>query len=178
MRWQIRSRRPIKAPTGVFPPNKSAGLSARSCITSHAHEAFLRAIFAPARHRLNVFPRLRAPADLSTQYRLSSLLLTTCGSRSCNAAWKHEYSKAYKHQELLLSSRSCTSEFDCVQTHLLSEFEGGVLTAGPEPNSSPRNPRSYPPHRQDASTHRGAASLGPIGWTETRKNPQSRGKRK
>ena len=31
MRQKIRSRRPIKAPTGTFPPNKSAGLSARSC---------------------------------------------------------------------------------------------------------------------------------------------------
>jgi len=30
----------------------SAGLSARSCITSQVHEAFLRAIFAPAGHRL------------------------------------------------------------------------------------------------------------------------------
>ena len=28
MRSRIRSRRPIKAPTGAFPPNKSAGLSA------------------------------------------------------------------------------------------------------------------------------------------------------
>jgi hypothetical protein len=28
MRKKIRSRRPIKAPTGAFPPNKSAGLSA------------------------------------------------------------------------------------------------------------------------------------------------------
>jgi len=43
-----RSRRPIRAPIGVFPPNKSAGLSARSCvITSQVHEAFLRAIFMP-----------------------------------------------------------------------------------------------------------------------------------
>ena len=44
------------APTGAFPPNKSAGLSARSCVTSLAHEAILWAIFfAPAGHRLNVF---------------------------------------------------------------------------------------------------------------------------
>ena len=34
MRQQICSRRPIKAPAGVFPPNESAGLSARSCVTS------------------------------------------------------------------------------------------------------------------------------------------------
>ena len=67
MRQQIRSRRPIKAPTGDFPPNMSAGLSARSCVTSKVHEeAVLWAIFfAPAGHRLNVFLRRRAPADLS-----------------------------------------------------------------------------------------------------------------
>ena len=47
MRQQIRSRRPIQAPTGVFPPNESAGLSARSCVTSQVHEAILWAIFAP-----------------------------------------------------------------------------------------------------------------------------------
>jgi len=40
-------------------------LSSRSCVTSQVHEAFLRAIFAPAGHRLNVFLRRRAPADLS-----------------------------------------------------------------------------------------------------------------
>jgi len=55
MRQQMCSRRPIQAPTGVFPPNESAGLSARSCVTSHVHEALLQAIFAPAGHRLNVF---------------------------------------------------------------------------------------------------------------------------
>ena len=32
MRQRIRSRRPIKAPTGAFPPNKSAGLSASRCL--------------------------------------------------------------------------------------------------------------------------------------------------
>ena len=46
---QIFSRRPIRAPTGVFPPNKSAGLSARSCVTSQVHEASLKAIFGPSR---------------------------------------------------------------------------------------------------------------------------------
>ena len=34
----------IKALTGAFLPNKLAGMSARSCITSQVHEAFLRAI--------------------------------------------------------------------------------------------------------------------------------------
>ena len=46
MHQQICSRRPIQAPTGVFPPNESAGLSARSCVTSQVHEAFPRAILA------------------------------------------------------------------------------------------------------------------------------------
>ena len=41
MRKQIRSRRPIKALTGAFPPNKSAGLSARSRVTSQVHEAYI-----------------------------------------------------------------------------------------------------------------------------------------
>ena len=60
MRQQIRSRKPIQAPTiGAFPPNKSAGLSAHSCVTSQIHEAILWATFAPAGHRLNVFLRRR-----------------------------------------------------------------------------------------------------------------------
>ena len=46
---QIRFRRPIQAPTGVFPGRWSAGLSARSCVTSQIHETFLRAIFCPSR---------------------------------------------------------------------------------------------------------------------------------
>ena len=71
MRKRIRSRGPIKAPTGAFPPNKSAGLSAISCVTSQVHEAILWAIFAPAGHRLNVFLRRRAPADLSIACPLS-----------------------------------------------------------------------------------------------------------
>ena len=45
----------MRAPTatGVFPPNMSAGLSARSrsCVTSQVSEAILRAIFAPGGHR-------------------------------------------------------------------------------------------------------------------------------
>ena len=43
------------APTGAFPPNKSARLSARSCVTSQVHEAILWAIVAPAGHRLKCF---------------------------------------------------------------------------------------------------------------------------
>jgi hypothetical protein len=55
----------------AFPPNKSAGLSARSRVTSQAHEAILWTIFAPEGNRLNVFLRRRAPADLSIACPLS-----------------------------------------------------------------------------------------------------------
>ena len=44
MHQQICSRRPIQAPTGVFPPNESAGLSARSCVVQHSSEVGLAAI--------------------------------------------------------------------------------------------------------------------------------------
>jgi len=71
MHSRIRPRRPIQAPTGVFPPNKSAGLSARSCVTSQVHEAFLRAIFCPSRASSQCFLRRRAPADLSIACPLS-----------------------------------------------------------------------------------------------------------
>jgi len=47
MRQQICSRRPIQAPTGVFPPNESAGLSARSCVTSQVHEGISPGFFLP-----------------------------------------------------------------------------------------------------------------------------------
>ena len=50
--------------------------SARSCVTSQVHEAILWAIFAPAGHRLNVFLRRRAPADLS-------IACPKNGSRGC-----------------------------------------------------------------------------------------------
>jgi len=83
MRQQICSRRPIQAPTGVFPPNESAGLSARSCVTSQVHEAFLRAIFCPSRASSQSFSQ--APGASRSQHRLSSFLLTKFGSRGCNA---------------------------------------------------------------------------------------------
>jgi len=61
----------MKAPTGAFPPNKSVGLSARSCVKFQVNEAILWAIFAPEGHRFNVFLRRRAPADLSIACPLS-----------------------------------------------------------------------------------------------------------
>ena len=53
-------RGPIKAPTGAFPPNKSAGLSARSCVTSQVREAIPWAIFCPSRASSQCF--CQAPA--------------------------------------------------------------------------------------------------------------------
>ena len=83
MSQQICSRRPIQAPSGVFPPSKSAGLSARSCVTSQAHEAFLRAIYCPSRASSQCYSQ--APGASRTQHRLSSFLLTKSGSHGCNA---------------------------------------------------------------------------------------------
>ena len=83
MSQQICSRRPIQAPSGVFPPSKSAGLSARSCVTSQAHEAFLRAISCPSRASFQCFSQ--ASGASRSQHRLSSFLLTKYGSRGCNA---------------------------------------------------------------------------------------------
>jgi len=45
----------MKAPTGAFPPNKSAGLSARSCVTFQVHEAILWAIFLPQQGIVSTF---------------------------------------------------------------------------------------------------------------------------
>jgi len=46
---------PIQAPTVVFPPNKSAGLSARLCVTSQVCEEFLWAIFLPRQCIVSMF---------------------------------------------------------------------------------------------------------------------------
>ena len=80
---QVCSRRPIQAPTDIFPPNESAGLSARSCVTSQVHEAILRAIFCPSRASSQYFSQ--APSASRSQHRLSCFLLTKYGSRGCNA---------------------------------------------------------------------------------------------
>ena len=75
----------MKARPGTFPPNKSAGLSARSCVTSQVHEAILWAIFfCPSRASSLYFSK--APNASRSQNRQSSFLLTKCGSRGCNAA--------------------------------------------------------------------------------------------
>ena len=75
----------MKAPTGAFPPNKSAGLSARSCVTSQVHEVILWAIFffCPSTAPSQCFSQ--ASGASRSQHRLSSFLLTKDGSRGCNA---------------------------------------------------------------------------------------------
>ena len=157
MRQQIRSRRPMKAPTGAFPPNKSAGLSARSCVMSQVHEAILRAIFCTSRTSSQCFSQ--APGASRSQHRLSSFLLTKDGSNGCNAlgcANTNEHRptntrSSFSAPEAVLSE--VEQRFvDCVQaqTHMYPSSVGG-FHPHPEPNSSPPSPRS---NRQTHSTGR------------------------
>ena len=143
MRQQIRSRRPMKAPTGAFPPNKSAGLSARSCVTSQVHEAILWAIFLP-------------------QQGIVSMFFSGVGCANTNEHRPTNTRNSFSAPEAVLSE--VEQRFDCVQaqTHMYPSLVGG-FQPHPEPNSSPPSPKSYPLHRLDAFTHRGAASLGPLG---------------
>ena len=151
MRQQICSRRPIHAPAGVFPPNKSAGLSARSCVTSQVHEAFLQAIFAPAASS-QCFSQ--APGASRSQHCLSSFLLTKYGSRGCDAAGStntddhrpNNTRSYFSAPEAVLNE--VEQRFDCVQaqTHMYPSFFGRVHPH-PETNSSPPSPKSYPLHR-------------------------------
>jgi len=91
----IRSRRPMKAPTG----NKSAGLSARSCGTSQVHEAILWTIFLPQQGIVSMFFSGvgRQPISASPVLFLANevwvMWLQCC--RLC----KHECSQAYEHQD-------------------------------------------------------------------------------
>ena len=142
MRQQICSRRPIQAPTGVFPPNKPAGLSARSCVTSQVHEAFLRAIFCPSRASSQCFSQ--ASGASRSQHRLSSFLLTKYGSHGCNAVGcantnGHRTTNtrsSFSAPEAVLNE--VEQSFDCVQaqTHMYPSL---VFFFHPhlEPNSSP-----------------------------------------
>jgi len=152
MRQQICSIRPIQAPTGVFPPNESAGLSARSCVTSQVHEAFLRAIFCPSRASSQCFSQA---SDASrSQHRLSSFLLTKYGSHGCNAVGCANTNghrptntrSSFSAPEAVLNE--VEQRFDCVQaqTHMYPSFFGRVHPH-PETNSSPPSPKSYPLHR-------------------------------
>ena len=151
MRQQICSRRPIQAPTGIFPPNESVGLSARSCVTSQVHEAFLRAIFCPSRASSQCFSQ--APGASRSQHRLSSFLLTNYGSHGCNAVGcantnGHRPTNTrnfFPAPEAVLNE--VEQRFDCVQaqTHMYPSLGG--FHPHPEPNSSPPSPESYPLHR-------------------------------
>jgi len=142
----------MKAPTGAFPPNKSAGLSARSCVTFQVHEAILWAIFCPSRASSQCFSQ--APGASRSQHRLSSFLLTKYGSRGCNAVGcaitnKHRPTNtrsSFSAPKAVLSE--VEQRFDCVQaqTYMYPSLVWGFYPH-PEPNSSPPSPRSYPLHR-------------------------------
>jgi len=140
MRQQICSRRPIQAPTGVFPPNESAGLSAHSGVTSQVHEAFLRAIFCP---RASSQSFSQAPGASRSQHRLSSFLLTKFGSHGCNAVGcantnghrpTNTWSSFFAPEAVL---NEVEQRFDCVQaqTHMYPSLVGG-FHPHPEPNSA------------------------------------------
>ena len=117
------------APTGAFPPNESAGLSARSCVTSQVHEALFWAI-GPAGHRLNVFLRRRAPADLSIACLLSCLRSMGHVAAMLQAVQTRMFTGlrtpgCFSAPEAVLSEVEQRSDFVQAQTHLLSEFGGG-----------------------------------------------------
>ena len=144
-----------------LPPKNSAGLSARSCITSQVREAFLRVIFCPSRASPQCFSK--ASGASRSQHRLSSFLLMQYGSRGCSAV-----GCANTNDHRPTNTRSCFSapeavlneveqRIDCVQaqTHMYPGLAGGFHSR-PEPNSSPPNPKSYPLHRLDTFTHRRA----------------------
>jgi len=152
MRQQICSRRPIRVPTGIFPPNKSAGLSARSCVTSQVHEAFIRAIFCPSRASSQCFSQ--APGASRSQHRLSSFLQTKYASHGCNAVGCANTNghrptntrSSFSAPEAVLNE--VEQRFDCVhaQTHMYPSLVGG-FHPHPEPNSSPPSPKPNPLHR-------------------------------
>ena len=156
MRQQICSRRPIQAPTGVFPPNESAGLSARSCVTSLVHEAFLRAIFCPSRASSPCFSQ--APGASRSQHRLSSFLLMNYGSHGCNAVESVRtriitglltpgVASPLQKQYLTRSNKDSIvfrPRLKCIRVRCVCV--GGVHSH-PEPDSSPPILKSYPLHR-------------------------------
>ena len=124
--------------------------------------------FCPTRASSQCFSQ--ASGASRSQHRLSSFLLTKDGSRGCNAvgcANTNEHRptntrNSFSAPEAVLSE--VEQRFDCVQaqTHMYPSSVGGFRPHH-EPNSSPPSPKSYPLHRKDAFTHRGAASLGLLG---------------
>ena len=137
----------MQAPTGAFPPNKSAGLSARSCVKSQVHEAILWAIFCPSRASSQFFSQ--ASGASRSQHRLSSFLLTKYGSRGCNAVGCANTNEdrptntrnSFSASEAVLNE--VEQRFDCVQaqTHMYPSLVGG-FHPHPEPNSSPPSPKN------------------------------------
>jgi len=106
--------------------------------------------FCPAGRRLNFFLRLRRqPISASpVLFHANEVWVTWL---QCCGLYKHECSQAYEHPDAspLQTPYLARSKKDSIETHLLSEFGGGwgVLTAHPEPNSSPPCPTSNPLHR-------------------------------
>ena len=147
MRQKTRSRRPIGAPTGAFPPNKSAGLSAHSCVTSQVLEAISWAIVCLSRASPQCFSQ--APGASRSQHRLSSFLLTKGGSRGCNAvgcANTNEHRPTNTRVASPLQKRYLArSNKDSIVFRLrltcIRVWCGGVYPH-PETNSSPPSPKS------------------------------------
>ena len=165
MRQQIRSRRPMKAPTGAFPPNKSAGLSARSYVTFRSTRQF-SGLFLPQQGIVSMFFSGvgRQPISASPVLFLANEgWIRGCNAVGCANTNEHRPTNtrnSFSIPEAVISE--VEQRFDCVQaqTHMFPSLVGG-FHPHPEPNSSPPSPKSYPLHRWDAFTHRGPASLGP-----------------
>ena len=143
MRQQICSRRPFQAPTGVFPPNKPAGLSSRSCVTSQVHEALLRAIFAPAGHRLSGVGRQPISASpvlfLANEVWITWLICCCLYDTNCH---RPTNTRSFFSAPVAVFNE-VKQRSDCVQ----AQSHIGGFHSHPEPNSSPPSRESYPLHR-------------------------------
>ena len=126
-RGQIRSRRRIRTPTGAFPPNKSAGLKARSCVTSQVHEAYLWAIFCPSRESPQRFSQ--APGSSRSQLRLSSFMLTKYGSLGCHTNEHRPTNTRSCFFAPVAALNDVEQRFNCVQaqTHMYPSLVGFFL---------------------------------------------------
>ena len=140
MRLKNRSRRPIKAPTGAFPPNKSARLNARSCVTSQVHEStkqFSGLFFAPSWASSQCFSQ--ASGASRSQHRLSSFLLTKYGSRSCNAV-----GCANTNEHRPTNTRSCFSAPEAVLSEVEQKFDCVQAQTHMYPSTSAISTPTYP----------------------------------
>ena len=88
----------MKAPTGAFPPNKSAGLSARSCVTFQVHEAILWAIL-PQQGIVSMFFSGAGRQPISESPVLLLANEVWIAWLYCYKLCKHECLKAYEHRK-------------------------------------------------------------------------------